>query len=405
MATAATVEVILPRLHPAQWQIARSTARFRVAVCARRFGKTLEGSGEAVITASEGGRVWWVAPSYVVSRRGWEAVSHITHQIPGVQVRKSDREIYLPGGGFIGFKTSDSKSGLLGDGLDLIIVDEAGVVPEIAWTRDLRAALSDRMGRALFLGTPRGRNWFWAAYMRGQNRERWPEWESWRFPTSANPHIRQSEIDSARDLLPQRIFQQEYEAEFLDDGGAVFRNLAACTTGAQDKTRRDGIRYVFGVDWGRSNDYTCIAVMDATNKRLVYIERFVDIGWSLQRGRLAALAARFEPEAIWAEANSIGGPNIEALQAEGLPVIAFTTTAQSKGPLIESLALAFENEEIAIYNDPILYDELSAYTLTRLPSGRFQYSAPPGGHDDTVIATALSWWGSMHSGSFISYAT
>jgi hypothetical protein len=106
---------------------------------------------------------------------------------------------------------------------------------------------------------------------------------------------------------------------------------------------------------------------------------------------------------IWAEANSIGGPNIEALQAEGLPVNAFTTSASSKPTLIESLALAIERGELALLRDPVLLGELQAYTVERLPSGRFRYTAPPGAHDDTVIAAALAWYGVNHSGTSISF--
>lgn len=77
----------------------------------------------------------------------------------------------------------------------------------------------------------------------------------------------------------------------------------------------------------------------------------------------------------------------------------FQTTAQSKGPLIDSLALAFEKAEISVLNDPVLMGELQAYTLERLPSGRFRYGAPEGMHDDTVIALALAWHGVM-SGAY-----
>jgi hypothetical protein len=147
------------------------------------------------------------------------------------------------------------------------------------------------------------------------------------------------------------------------------------------------------VDWGRDHDYTAIAIIDAETKHMVALDRFHQIGWELQRGRIAALYNTWHPAVIWAEANSIGQPNIEALQAEGLPVRAFFTTAQSKKPLIESLALGIERREIALLPDDVLLGELASYQLERLPGGGYRYSAPSGGHDDTVIATALAWHG------------
>ncbi len=98
------------------------------------------------------------------------------------------------------------------------------------------------------------------------------------------------------------------------------------------------------------------------------LDRFNEIGWGLQRGRLRALAQRWGRKSIWAESNSIGAPNIEALQAEGLPVRGFATTAKSKSPLIESLALALERRQfVALGDDAVLLGELASYALERLP--------------------------------------
>ena len=87
----------------------------------------------------------------------------------------------------------------------------------------------------------------------------------------------------------------------------------------------------------------------------------------------------------------MGEPIIEQLQRDGLPVRVFQTTAQTKPPLIESLALAFEREEMQWLDDPVATMELEAYERTVSPTtGRSQYSAPEGLHDDTVIARALA---------------
>jgi hypothetical protein len=134
--------------------------------------------------------------------------------------------------------------------------------------------------------------------------------------------------------------------------------------------------------------------------RQVWLERFNQIGWETQRGRLAALYERFQPHMILAEANSIGSVNIEALQAEGLPVRGFMTTAKSKAPLIDHLALGMEKSEVILLNDPVLKHELLAYEMRRTSQG-WSYHAPAGGHDDTVIATALSWWAARRFGGWL----
>lgn len=85
--------------------------------------------------------------------------------------------------------------------------------------------------------------------------------------------------------------------------------------------------------------------------------------------------------------------NIEALQSEGLPIYPFLTTANSKRQAIDSLAMAIERHEITLLNDDVLKNELMAYTLEKLPSGTYRYSAPNGLHDDCVMSVAIAWQG------------
>jgi phage terminase large subunit-like protein len=372
-----------------------------VVACGRRFGKTETGKILLIERALAGRIGWWISPTYRMADDVWRSLKA---SLAGVATDKSEsmRRLDLPGGGVIRVRSGHDPDALRGAGLDLAVLDEAAYLHPDVWRAAIRPALADRRGEALFLSTPRGRNWFWGLWMHGQTAAH-DQWKSWRFSTTANPLIDPAEVEAARAQLPERIFREEYLAEFLDDAAGVFRRVEEAATARAEDGPQPGERYVFGVDWARDADFTCIAVLAVGTRRLVALDRFNEIGWSLQRGRLAALAARWLPEAIWAEANSIGGPNIEALQNEGLPVIPFTTTATSKGPLIEALALALERGELAILPDPALVGELQAYRLERLPSGRFRYSAPPGEHDDCVIALALAWHGASQAGSGISF--
>ena len=59
-----------PGFHPAQTQVAASPARFRVLVAGRRFGKTMLGTFECMNAAVNGGRAWWVAPTYKQAQEG-----------------------------------------------------------------------------------------------------------------------------------------------------------------------------------------------------------------------------------------------------------------------------------------------------------------------------------------------
>ena len=144
-----------------------------------------------------------------------------------------------------------------------------------------------------------------------------------------------------------------------------------------------------------------VTVIDATTKRMVYMDRFNQIDYRLQVSRLKALAERYQPDAIIAEANSMGGPLVETLQWEDLPVQPFTTTNATKAAIIDGLALAFERGELTILNDATLINELQAYESERLPSGLIRYSAPEGMHDDCVMSLALAWAAVADSGPLL----
>jgi hypothetical protein len=262
----------------------------------------------------------------------------------------------------------------------------------VVWPEIVRPMLLEKRGKALFLSSPNGLNWFWEIYQLGLNKSQ-RTWRSFNFQSADNPLISPEELEAIRLGTPERIFREEYLAEFVDDSGQVFRGIREAATAAADAPPVPGRRYAAGLDWGRESDYTAIAIIDADTRQMVALDRFNQIGWSLQRGRLQAMIERWQPSAVWAEENSIGSVNIEALQNEGLPVRPFKTTAQSKAPLIEGLALAIERGELALLPDEVLLGELASYRMERLPAGGYRYSAPSGMHDDCVVATALAWHG------------
>lgn len=316
-------------------------------------------------------------------------IRRIAVQIPNTQIRESERMVILPTGGSVQVKSADNPDSLRGEGLNFVVIDECAFVKEDAWTDALRPALADRKGGALFISTPKGHNWFWRLWHNADG----AEWQAWRFTSYDNPFLDRKEIDAAREQLPERTFSQEFLAEFIDDAGGVFRRIAESATATHVDRAVPGGEYVVGVDWGKTSDFTAFAVLDVTQRALVYLDRFNQIDYAVQVGRLRALVERFRPGVIIAERNSIGDPLIEQLQRDGLPVQAFTTTNASKMRVIDALALAFERQEIRILPDPILIAELQSFEMERLSSGMLRYSAPDGLHDDTVMALALAWHG------------
>lgn len=392
-------------LHDGQKQILRAAKRFNTVACGRRFGKTTLGLALGFYGApgspgglSRGFDVGWFAPSYKLLDEAWRSAKGFLRQY----IKRTDSQQHrmeLTTGAALDFWTLEDPDGGRGRKYGVVLVDEAAMARHLqqAWDAAIRPTLTDYKGGAWFFSTPKGRNFFWELHQRGQS-DRWADWQAHHAPTVANPHISPAEVEEARKSLPERIFAQEYLAQFLEDGGGVFRRVsnavdATMPTDPHDARPQAGHAYVIGADWGRHNDFTVFSVMDATTRRLVAVDRFTDISYEIQLSRLRALSARFPDAPILAESNSMGGPLIEALQRMRLPVQAFYTSAASKAQIIEALALAFEQGSITIPPVQWLIDELMAFDQERMASGAIRYSAPPGGHDDGVMSLAIAWHG------------
>ncbi len=340
--------------------------------------------------AIDGCLVGWFSPTYRMLNEVWKAIHETTRPLHS-RVSLQEHRIELITGGVIDCWSLDAYDSVRGRKYHRVIIDEAAMVPDLgdAWQAAIRPTLTDYTGDAFFLSTPKGINFFHECYSRGVDQTQ-SEWKAWHAPTTANPYIDPAEVESARQELPEQVFRQEYLAEFLQNDGAVFRNIDACLS--PDTGDHKGHRLFAGVDWGQQNDFTVISVVCATCHREVELDRFNKIEWAFQRARLKAVMDRWGVLAVVAESNSIGQPNLEALVREGLPVRGFETTASSKPPLIQSLALALERVECQWLPDPVGRVELLSYEAKRnATTGRVSYSAPSGGHDDTVMARALAW--------------
>lgn len=215
------IEITLPKPLPLQVEVLNNPARYKVVNCGRRWGKTRLAVLSAFVEMLNGGSVIWIAPSFPKTLIGWRLAEKIAEQIPFLNVNRSER-ITCPNGGWVSFVSADSRGGVRGEGLSLVIVDEAAHIPKLEkiWNEEIRGALTDRRGGALFISTPKGYNFFYDLYRRSENDGKWA---SFTYPTSSNPKINAEEIEQARRELPDLVFRQEYLAEFVNLEGALFR--------------------------------------------------------------------------------------------------------------------------------------------------------------------------------------
>lgn len=135
-----------------------------------------------------------------------------------MRISESQHRVELPGGGSVEVRSGDDPDTAgRGPGWDGVVMDEAAFVKQQLWYTSLRPALADRQGWAVFFSTPNGFNWFKDLFDKAGVEDGWGHWQR---PTSDNPLVPASELESAlRDMGP-RAFGQEHEALFTEMEGA-----------------------------------------------------------------------------------------------------------------------------------------------------------------------------------------
>ena len=361
----------------------------------RRWGKSTLGGAISLGLASQGGRVAWCVPQYRNGRPLWRfARTAVADLVATKLVRSNETErlIEFPNGGSLGVYSMDNPDSIRGEAFHLVILDEAAMMPESVWQEAIEPTLADYGGEAILISTPKGRNWFWREWQHG--RDGTEDYASWVAPSSDNPNPNiQRAAALARFRIPDRSYRQEWLAEFIEDGGGVFRKVRDAATATPQDRWIAGHDYVIGVDWGKQHDFTVATVIDAFTNEVVALDRFNQIDYHVQMGRIQVLIDRYRPLSIVVERNSMGEVLVEQAERRGWPVEAFTTNNASKRRAIDDLALAFEQGSIRIPNEAWLIDELEAYEMERLPSGLLRYGAPSGMHDDGVMSLAIAWHG------------
>lgn len=394
-----------PDPHAKQKGFQDSLAKRKVIVAGRRGGKT---TGMAILAADkamDGRRVLEAAPTADQTGAFWDAVKkYFADPIAAGVVYKNetDRLIELPNGGRIRCKTAHDADTLRGDYADLLILDEYEMMKPNAWDEVGAPMLLDNDGDAVFIGTPMRKNHFFKMYARAQSDDT-GRWEAWKFTSYDNPHLSKDALEEITFDMTQEAYRQEILAEFLDNDGAVFHNIGACMNApiVHEPYGHHGHYVVMGVDWGQMQDHTAVSVGCTECMMELFKWRVKGMDYPTQQAKLFEIVKTWKPKIVLAETNAMGLPIIQQLRKDGMYQIqGFDTTPSTKPQLIRNLALSFERAEWQFQDDPVWTSELEAYEekVSKI-TGRSQFSAPDGVHDDTVIARALMAWAGIGNAS------
>lgn len=202
--------------------------RFVVVVAHRRLGKTVAAINQlihaALANTGANPRYGYIAPTYGQAKRvAWDYLCEFTRPLEGSQniselkVDFHGRRIQLYG--------SDNPDSLRGQYFDGIVLDEIGDQNPKIWNEIIRPALADRLGWALFLGTPKGANHFKEFRDRA---EKEPGWKLLEFKASQTNILAPSELEAAKREMGEDKYLQEFECSFdAPIEGAYYASIIA----------------------------------------------------------------------------------------------------------------------------------------------------------------------------------
>ena len=392
----------LPTLHKNQIKVIQNPKRFKVIVAGRRFGKTRLSILYSIKTAMNGGRVWFIAPTYNMTQDSYREFKNFASQIPNTNIREVEKRIEFSGGGFIQCKSGDKPDRLRGAGLDLVILDEVAFMKKDVW-EVIRPTLTDRQGEAIFISTPNGMGtWFHELTMKAETLK---NWAVFRFTSFDNPYIPAGEIEDAKEELGSLVFSQEYLAEFTEFG-AIFKSgwsrfyetierkefdddgnetINTYYLLDEEEVMLSECRKYCTVDLAASikttADYTVIVTVAVTpNNNFIVLD--------LMRRRVEApdiipimkdINDREMPEAFYIEKTGFQLSMVQLARREGLPVKELRADRDKVSRALP-LAARMESGKVWFNEQSLWYDDLQRELLT----------FPVGEHDDQVDALAYA---------------
>ncbi len=335
---------------------------------------------QAMTTGAPGRTYWWVSSVYGTAEIAFQRLKRGLP--PGVIHARDDKlSITLPNEATIGFRSAEKPDHLYGADVYAAVGDEVSRWKEPAW-HALRSTLTATRGPVRLVHNVKGRQNF--AYKLARRAEA-GEPDTLHAMFTAYDAVDwgildRQEIEDAKRILPEQVFNELYLCQPSDDGGNPF-GLSAIAAGTAPLSALP-VR-VWGVDLARSVDWTVAIGLDEYG-HVAALERWQG-PWPETEERLARLIGK-TPALI--DSSGVGDPVLAHLQRLIPKATGFLFSAPSKQRLMEGLAVAIQQGEVR-YPAGVLTNELEVFEYEYTRTG-VRYTAPDGLHDDCVCALALA---------------
>lgn len=397
------MEITIPHLYePRNYQLdalkAIDNGFKRFILCwHRRSGKDLTAFG-AIMPKEAFRRVgtyFYVLPTYSQSEKVvWNGIDKdgikFLDRIPKEVIKSKNEtnlQIKLVNGSIIQLIGADNIDRVVGTNPIGVIFSEYSLMKPNVW-EFIRPILAENGGWAGFIFTPRGMNHAWKLLQVALANPQ--EWYVSVLGVKNTQAIGQDVLDQERKEMPQVLYDQEYNVQFIEGASAVFKGVDNIVDDTFEL--KNTHRYRLGVDLAKANDFTVITPFDLMTFKVGKPERFNQIDYNLQKSKIEAQYFKhFKPQ-IYIDSTGVGEPIYDDLRQRQLNVEPYHFTEQSRRDLLVNLALLIEQGKITIPYDEQLIAELKSFQYVVTERGKVRMEVPDGTHDDMVMSLALAVW-------------
>lgn len=399
-----------------RWQrlIRASEQRFKVVCWHRRARKTTMALNILIqeCCANRGQTYGYVAPTYTQAKSiavvdPMMLKRYCPSEVCSKTFNESELRQEFITGSVLEMKGADNPDSIRGVGWKGVILEEWATMRHgrIIWEEIIEPILRENKGWAIFIFTPKGKNFAYEYFIRAKN-DKTGDWMQSFLPASQSGIIPADELQKARNSMPELLYNQEFECDFREDASAVFHGVDECIGGSLE-TPVPRQRYVLGVDLGRTNDATVLITMQFSTNKVVDFKRIVGVGWAAQKEQIVLTAKKYNNAMIVLDATGFSAgsvvaedllehPLVKDLKMLNLQIVPFNFgggQGKNKRALVEKLVVAIEQKLITFPNIPELIDELKIFSYELSDRGTVRYNAPEGYHDDCVMALGLAVFG------------
>ena len=273
---------------------------------------------------------WWVAPVYPQAKI---AFTRLKYAMPEniCKANETDLTLTLPNKHILWFKSGEKPDNLFGEDVGAAMIDEGSRMREESW-HAIRSTLTATRGPLRAIGNVKGRkNWFYNMCRKAESGDKDMHYAKITAHDAIAAGILSSEeIDDAKRMLPEQVFNELYLAIPSEDGGNPFglKHIALCV---QPLSTNEP--FVYGVDLAKSVDYTVIIGLDESG-HVCRFERFQK-PWKETKEIIRETVGQV-PALV--DSTGVGDPVLEDLQRGAFNRFeGYQFTSPSKQKLMEGL--------------------------------------------------------------------